>query len=145
MERRIGPRGRTKFKVLSNTAWGVDCLDAVAISASGIVVRRPRPDSQHPQSFVQSFELELPERTRRLQVRARLVRQFGDYDALRFVEIDDTDRLNIAEHLDVLHLADRLAFGTVDDVRGEFDDESQAWNRTPICLGGVASRRRGAA
>jgi hypothetical protein len=142
MERRIGPRGRTKFKVLCNTAWGVECSDAVSVSASGIVVRRPKPGSQHPRSLVQTLLLELPERTRRLEVRARLVRQFGDYDALRFVEIDDADRLNIAEHLDVLHLTDRVAFGAAD---GEFQDEPVASTRTPICLGGVVRRFGGAA
>jgi hypothetical protein len=144
MERRIGPRGRTKFKVLSSTAWGVERLDAVALSRSGIVLRCAAPSSPHPQSLVQTLELELPERARRLHVRARMVRQFGVYAAFRFVEINDADRLNIAEHLDVLHLADRLAFGMPDEPECEFE-EPRAPAGTPICLGAIVSRLGGAA
>jgi hypothetical protein len=117
MERRKGPRGRTKFEVISTSAWGVEHLEAVAISPSGLVVRGTRP-LREPR-LVRALELELPERARRLSVLARPVRSFGEYEALRFVEVDDADRLNIAEHLDLLHTAGELTFDLSDGLERE--------------------------
>lgn|GEM_PF-609709 len=109
MERRTGPRGRTDFSVIASSSLGTERLRAISISPSGLVVRRRRRQGADS-AWIRTFELELPERVRRVFVRARQVRAFGIYEAFRFVEIADADRLNIAEHLDVLHLRGYLSF-----------------------------------
>jgi hypothetical protein len=109
MERRTGPRGRTDFSVVASSGLGAENLRAVALSSSGLVVRRRRFQPADS-GWIRTLELDLPERARRVFVRARLVRSFGPYEAFRFVEIDDVDRLNIAEHLDVLSLRGSLVF-----------------------------------
>lgn len=109
MERRTGPRGRTDFSVIASSSLGAESLRAVSISPSGLVVRRRRMAGADSE-WIRNLELELPERVRRVFVRARQVRTFGPYEAFRFIEIDDADRLNIAEHLDVLRLRGYLLF-----------------------------------
>jgi hypothetical protein len=124
MERRVGPRVRTKIDVISSSVWGVERLEAVAISASGMVVRQSGPTTLMQRGMVHALELELPERSKRLSVRARPVRSFGEFEALRFVEIDDADRLNIAEHLDLLNVAGQLDFDLGDGLGPEDQDSA---------------------
>jgi hypothetical protein len=51
-----------------------------------------------------ALELNLPERSRPLRALARPVWAFGSQQAFKFIRISDVDRLNLAEHLDVLWL-----------------------------------------
>lgn len=112
MERRSGLRGSTKFPVKAYDGFGVHDVEAVDLSGSGIVLRhRSPPRSNRP--LLCSLELQLPERVRGVSVLARSVRLNGRDEAFRFVEVADSDRLTLAEHLDVLHR--RGALGEAED------------------------------
>lgn len=102
MERRVGLRGRTDFRVITrNGALSARCR-GVELSATGIIVDRGRPVLPRDMPLVLFLELQLPERLTPLFAVARPVRSFGTQLALKFVRISDADRLTLAEHLDVL-------------------------------------------
>ncbi|MEZ4226592.1 MAG: hypothetical protein R3B13_36935 [Polyangiaceae bacterium] len=104
MVRRQGMRGRTDFKVIQRNGTRMSICRGIEVSASGIVVDRGRPVSQGDQSVIQRLELRLPERLRALVAVARPVWARGTQQAFRFVEMNDADRLTLAEHLDWLTL-----------------------------------------
>lgn len=103
MERRTSLRGRTDVAVTTLVGRKRRKVRAVELSGNGIVLdqRRANQDGHHP-LFMKLF-IQLPERQRSIFAIARPVRSYGTQQALRFVEISDADRLNLAEHLDVLH------------------------------------------
>ena len=104
MERRIGLRGRTDFRVFARNGELGQMCRGIEISASGIVICRGRlVDSWRDEPLYLKLELRLPERVLPLQAVARPVWSFGSHQALRFVTISDVDRLTLAEHLDLLH------------------------------------------
>lgn len=114
MERRAGLRGTTNFPVKAYDGFGVHDLEAVGLSASGVVLRHgDLPRRERP--LFCSLELLLPERVRGVTVLARSVRLSGRDEAFRFVEVADSDRLTLAEHLDVLYR--RGALGETADRR----------------------------
>lgn len=92
--------------------FAVHELEAVGLSASGVVLRHGGiPRSNRP--LLCHLELLLPERVRGVTALARSVRLHGRDEAFRFVEVADTDRLTLAEHLDVLYR--RGALGEASD------------------------------
>ena len=73
------------------------------ISTGGALVVRgaaPRPPKLH------RLEITIGDREP-TQLLARVVRSFGTYHAVRFVGLDDIDRLELAELVDALHTAAR--------------------------------------
>jgi len=74
---------------------------AVDISSGGMVVARPRTLRGRELGGLGAFELHLGDRPIRARTRSVWVRE--DLLALRFVSVNDVDRLNIAEHIDRLH------------------------------------------
>jgi hypothetical protein len=66
------------------------------------VLDRGRIVEPEDMSLFVKLELELPERHLPLSALARPVWSFGTQQAFRFVRMSDVDRLNLAEHLDVL-------------------------------------------
>jgi hypothetical protein len=112
MERRTGLRGTTDFPVRAYDGFSCKELRAVALSSSGILLRHavaPRG----PRPLYCNLELSLPERLRGVKVLARSVRVDGCLEAFRFLEAPDSDRLTLAEHLDVLYR--RAALGPDED------------------------------
>ena len=104
MERRVGLRARTDFRVITKTGRLAAACRGVEISSTGIIVDRGRTITSREQPLVLRLELELPERLRSLTALARPVWAFGSQQALRFIRMSDVDRLSLAEHLDILHM-----------------------------------------
>jgi len=102
MERRIGLRGRTDFRVIARNGILAAHCRGIEISSTGIILDRGREVTARETPLVMKLELLLPERVRRLRALARPVWSFGSQQALRFIHMSDVDRLDLAEHLDIL-------------------------------------------
>ncbi|MCH2109165.1 MAG: hypothetical protein MK135_07540 [Polyangiaceae bacterium] len=102
MERRSGFRARTDFSVQAMNGYWASQARAIEVSCTGIVLDRGRELSERDMPFLIDLELRLPERNRPIRVKARPVRREGSHQVLRFIDISAVDRLNLAEHLDVL-------------------------------------------
>jgi hypothetical protein len=103
MERRVGLRARTEFPVLERDGgfsyWHV----ALDVSPGGMMIDREAHADQRRQTLLQ-LELHLPELAAPLRVLATPVWADGSLQGLRFVGLDDADRLTLAEQLDALSL-----------------------------------------
>jgi hypothetical protein len=104
MERRVGLRARTDFRVITRDGSLESHCRGIEVSTTGIVVDRGKPVARRDQPILLGLELRLPERLRALKTVARPVWAHGNQQAFRFVRISDVDRLTLAEHLDVLRL-----------------------------------------
>ena len=102
MERRVGLRARTDFRVIARIGCLASHCRGIEISSTGIIVDRGRPVTRREEPLLLKLELQLPERMKALRAIARPVWSFGSQQALRFVRMSDVDRLNLAEHLDIL-------------------------------------------
>ena len=102
MERRIGFRGRTDFKVITRDGSLASHCRGIEVSPSGIVLERGRKIERRHERILLRLESHLPERVKTVKVLARPIWSSGTQQALRFVRISDADRLTLAEHLDVL-------------------------------------------
>lgn len=104
MERGIGLRGRTDFRVFAMSGHRRQLCRGVEVSSTGIVIDRGRPvDELRDAPLYLRLELRLPERVLPVTALARPVWCYGTQQALRFVTMSDVDRLTLAEHLDLLH------------------------------------------
>lgn len=104
MERRFGLRARTDFRVVTRDGSLESHCRGIEVSTTGIVVDRGKPVARRDQRILLGLELRLPERVRALRAIARPIWSRGSQQAFRFVRMSDVDRLNLAEHLDVLRL-----------------------------------------
>ncbi len=77
---------------------------AVDLSATGMLVERPRTLAERDPPQLGAYELHL-DASRPIRVRGRTVRSEGRILAVRFVVVHDVDRLTIAEHADTLSRA----------------------------------------
>lgn len=102
MRRRTGLRGRTDFNVLARDGQLSSRCRCIEISTSGIVIDRGRPVRSSDARIVLNLELHLPERSRAVRTIARPVWSMGSQQAFKFLKMSDSDRLSVAEHLDVL-------------------------------------------
>ncbi len=109
MERRIGFRGRTDFRVIAHNGPLISPCRGIEISSSGIVLERGRRLLRRDDGLLVKLELRLPERFNALVGWARPVWVRGTQQALRFVKMSDADRLTLAEHLDLCRLRGALA------------------------------------
>ena len=109
MERRLSLRGRTDIPVLARDGRVVSRCRGIEISATGIVVDRGRLVSHkdHDQLLI-GVHLVLPESLRPLVALSRPIWAMGSQQALKFVDMCDVDRLNLAEHVDYLRRRGRL-------------------------------------
>jgi len=99
MDRRISARGQTDVHLLAHHGAGTEACRALDLSPSGALVRGRREHSP----LVQAFELQLgAQRRKPLRVLARTVWQQDGLRGVRFVDLTDVDRLEIAEYLDAL-------------------------------------------
>jgi hypothetical protein len=103
MERRLGVRARTDFRVVAKDGLLALACRGIEVSPMGIVLDRGRGSNDAEHVFVQ-LELVLPERFRPILAVARPIWRFGSQQALKFIRITDVDRLTLAEHLDLLQL-----------------------------------------
>lgn len=104
MERRIGLRARTDFRVVAKSGILAAHCRAIEISPNGIVIDRGHEIDDRDRPLVLTLTMNLPERLRPLLAIARPIWSFGTQQAFKFVEISDVDRLTLAEHLDLLRL-----------------------------------------
>ena len=104
MERRVGLRARTDIGVIAYDGSLISHCRGIEVSPTGIVLDRGRIVMGRDNRIVLGLELRLPERVRQLSALARPVWTYGCQQALKFVQMSDVDRLNLAEHLDVLRL-----------------------------------------
>ncbi|MBK8259541.1 MAG: PilZ domain-containing protein [Polyangiaceae bacterium] len=74
---------------------------AVDLSATGMLISRSRAFSERDLPQLGAYEMFLGSR-RPIRFRARTVRCEGPLVAVRFVVMNDADRLSIAEHADEL-------------------------------------------
>ncbi len=102
MERGIGLRARTDFRVLAKNGILAAQCRGIEISPNGIVIDRGHAIADRDQPLVMGLQMNLPERLRPLLALARPIWSFGSQQAFKFVEISDVDRLTLAEHLDLL-------------------------------------------
>jgi hypothetical protein len=102
MERRIGLRARTDFRVVTRDGRFRSRCRGIEVSSTGIVLDRGRPVTNTDEPILLGVELFLPERLRALSAVVRPVWSFGSQQAVRIVRMADADRLTLAEHLDVL-------------------------------------------
>jgi hypothetical protein len=102
MERRIGLRGQVDLPVIQHMdGFGHECR-VVDISARGLVVQRSRALAERPSRLMYRLELPLDGGEYRIQAVARPVWTQGLLQAMRYVAVDEVDRLEIAEFLDRL-------------------------------------------
>jgi hypothetical protein len=104
MERRSALRFRTDFAVIARDRLLESHGRGIEVSATGIVVDWGRPLADRTPAIVLGLELRLPERLRALSAVVRPVWSSGSQQAFKFIRMNDVDRLNLAEHLDVLRL-----------------------------------------
>ena len=109
MERRIGFRGRTDFRVIAHDGSLASHCRGIEVSSTGIILERGRRVERRDERILIRLELRLPERFNALVAWARPVWARGSQQALRFVKMTDADRLTLAEHLDLCQLRGALA------------------------------------
>jgi hypothetical protein len=104
MRFRAGLRARTSFPVVTHLGNQKSECRAVEVSPSGIILDRGFEVHSRPIPFLIRIEMRLPERLRPLFAWARPIWSRGSQQALRFVGASDSDRLSLAEHLDLQRL-----------------------------------------
>jgi len=102
MDRRVGLRTRTDFRVVAQRGPHVSHYRGVDVSATGIVLDRGRPIGELDWPLLQRLELQLPEYLKPVRALARPIWSRGAEQAFKFVRIADVDRLILAEHLDFM-------------------------------------------
>ncbi|HEY4104777.1 MAG TPA: hypothetical protein VGM44_12840 [Polyangiaceae bacterium] len=100
MERRVGLRARTDFRVIAERGPLRSDYRGVEVSPTGIVLDRGRLIAELDSPLLMKLELRLPEYLKPVRALARPIWSFGTQQAFRFVRIADVDRLILAEHLD---------------------------------------------
>jgi hypothetical protein len=99
MERRISLRSELEFPVVERAGLKQSRARASDISATGIgLVCYEEP--RHASGSLIELELHLPDAEEPKQVKASPVWQSGHREGLAFVELDDADRLDLAEMQD---------------------------------------------
>jgi hypothetical protein len=107
MRRRINQRARTDCIVRTENGGLISVRHGIEVSPTGIVVEFGRPVGNRDQSFLVNMEITLPERLRPLRALARPIWFSGTRQAYKFVRMSDVDRLNLAEHVDLVGMRHR--------------------------------------
>ena len=102
MDRRVGLRARTDFRVIASRGPLRSQYRGVEVSPTGIVLDRGRPIGDLDSPLLMRLELQLPEYLKPVRALARPIWSFGTQQAFKFVRIADVDRLILAEHLDFM-------------------------------------------
>jgi hypothetical protein len=99
MERRVSCRAQVDIPVHAFVDSFRHHCRAIDLSTTGMVFERPRALEGRDLPGLQPFEIHLGS-GRPLRARARAVWSDGRLSAVRFVVMNDADRLTIAEHFD---------------------------------------------
>lgn len=102
MDRRVGLRTRTDFRVLAQRGSLCSHYRGIDVSPTGIVIDRGRPINELDWPLWQRLELQLPEYLKPVRAIARPIWSIESRQAFKFVRIADVDRLILAEHLDFM-------------------------------------------
>ena len=102
MDRRVGLRTRTDFRVIAQRGSLRSQYRGIDVSPTGIVIDRGRPITEYDSPLVMRLELQLPEYLKPVRALARPIWSEGSRQAFKFVRITDVDRLILAEHLDFM-------------------------------------------
>jgi len=102
MDRRVGLRTRTDFRVLAQRGSLLSQYRGIDVSPTGIVIDRGRPIGEADWPLLMRLELQLPEYLKPVRALARPIWSFESQQAFKFVRIADVDRLILAEHLDFM-------------------------------------------
>lgn len=104
MSYRMSERARTDCSVRTEQGRVISIYRGIEVSPTGIVIDRGRPIRDRDRAVFIHMEITLPERVRPLRAVARPVWSFGTHQAFKFVRISDVDRLNLAEHVDLVSI-----------------------------------------
>ncbi|MDC3952563.1 PilZ domain-containing protein [Polyangium jinanense] len=99
MERRIGPRAQCDYPLVAIVDGHRHACRAVDLSVSGLVFERPRALVDRELSMTTAFELDVGA-GRPIRLRGRPIWSKDRLQAIRFVSMNDADRLTLAEQLD---------------------------------------------
>ena len=102
MERRTNLRGRLEFPVMEREGGFSYWCTALDVSPTGIRIDRGGEVLARDRQSLVQLELHLPDLGEPLRVLATTVWSNGTLQGLRFVGLDDADRLTLAEQLDLL-------------------------------------------
>jgi hypothetical protein len=102
MDRRVGLRARTDFRVIAERGPLCSSYRGIEVSPTGIILDRGRPIVELDSPLLMKLELRLPEHLKPVRALARPIWSFGTQQAFKFVRIADVDRLILAEHLDFM-------------------------------------------
>jgi hypothetical protein len=108
MRRRFNQRARTDCIVRTEQGSLISVRRGIEVSPTGIVVEFGRPVGARDQPIYVKMEITLPERLRPLRALARPIWFSGTRQAYKFVRMSDVDRLNLAEHVDLAELRQRV-------------------------------------
>lgn len=102
MDRRVGLRTRTDFRVIAQRGPFRSQYRGIDVSPTGIVIDRGRPIGEFDSPLLLRLELQLPEHLKSVRALARPIWSLDTQQAFKFVRIADVDRLILAEHLDFM-------------------------------------------
>jgi hypothetical protein len=102
MDRRVGLRTRTDFRVIAQRGPLRSQYRGIDVSPTGIVLDRGRLIAEQDWPLWMRLELQLPEYLKSVRAVARPIWSMGTKQAFKFVRIADVDRLILAEHLDFM-------------------------------------------
>lgn len=103
MKRGISQRARTDLRVETHQGALSSRYRGIEISPTGILIDRGRRIAARDLPLYVRLSIRLPESLFTLRALARPVWSFGTQQAFKFVEMSDVDRLNLAEHVDLMH------------------------------------------
>ncbi len=102
MDRRVGLRTRTDFRVIAQRGSLSSQYRGVDVSPTGIVIDRGRLIGESDWPLLMRLELLLPDHLKSVRALARPIWSNDSQQAFKFVRIADVDRLILAEHLDFM-------------------------------------------
>lgn len=102
MDRRVGLRTRTDFRVIAERGQLRAQYRGIDVSPTGIVLDRGRAIDELDWPFFMSLELQLPDHLKSVRALARPIWAADTRQAFKFVRIADVDRLILAEHIDFM-------------------------------------------
>ena len=102
MDRRLGLRTRTDFRVIAQRGRLCSQYRGVDVSPTGIVIDRGRAIGELDWPLFMRIELQLPEHLKSVRAVARPIWSADTRQAFKFVRIADVDRVILAEHLDFM-------------------------------------------
>ena len=99
-ERRLSPRAPAELPVSIRNGVLTSAARSVDVSTGGILLFRSLRTFGSDDRIYLTLELTIPGEDRPLHAVARPIWSRGPFQALKFVQMSDVDRLSLAEHVD---------------------------------------------